>query len=79
MSENVIIFGSLCLATIFIIIMTVAVINSKKKKVMYYNYKIKYDVSLDKYDQMLMKQRKIIWRKKVYLSYLKFLARMRGK
>lgn len=58
--------------------MVVMILDSEKKNTKYYNYKIKYDYDFGKYDSMLNKQKKILFKKKVQLTMLKILVKLKG-
>lgn len=62
---------------ILLITIIILILNNSEYSTKFYNYKIKYDVDLDKYYSMLKKQKRVIRKKKLELLYLKILVRLR--
>lgn len=60
---------------VFIVYLMYIIIDVKnnKNKIIYYNENIRYDVDWTKYNILVKKQRKIIFRKKTELFFLKLL------
>jgi len=63
---------------ILFLCMVVLIIDSEKKQTKYYNYKIKYDYDFAKYDSMLKKQKRILFKKRIQLVILKMLVKIKG-
>lgn len=81
MSEDVKLRYIIILCTIMMVIFVILLFygfNSEKKKTRYYKYKVNYDEDLSKHSIMLKHQKKVLFKKKIQLSFLKFLVRIKG-
>lgn len=77
MNVEVLVYGILSLMLLIVLVtIIVLILNNSEYSTKFYNYKIKYDVNLDKYYSMLKKQKKVIIKKKLELLYLKFLVKL---
>lgn len=65
------------LSAIFSIWYCIIVIISERKKMKYYCSILLYETDWDKYSTMVKKQKRIIFKKRVYLCYLKFLVKLK--
>ena len=78
MNMDVLLYATFCIIIIILLIfITIFILCKPEYSTKFYNYKIKYDVNLDKYYSMLKKQKKVILRKQLQLLYLKFLLKLR--
>lgn len=78
MNIEILIYGILSLILLIILItITILILNNSEYSTKFYNYKIKYDVNLDKYYSMIKKQKRVINKKKLELLYLKLLVKLR--
>ncbi len=60
------------------ILLVIAIFQRQNRMTKFYNYNISYDTNFDKYEKMVKKQKKVVRRKKLYLSYLKLLCKIKG-
>lgn len=66
------------LLSFLMILYCLFVIFDEHKKMKYYDTILFYETDWDKYNTILKKQRKIIFRKIIYLYYLKILVKLKG-
>ena len=78
MNVEILLYSTLCLILLVIlIVISILILNNSEYSTKFYNYKIKYDINLDKYYSMLKKQKKVILKKRLQLLYLKLLVKLR--
>ena len=63
--------------SVVIIMYIVYVLLDERKKLKYYNKKFTYETDWDKYSTMVVKQNKILLKKKIELLYYKILVRLK--
>lgn len=75
----------LCIAVSMCLIMTLILIfwlvylyDSERKKSKYYEYRITYEEELTKYYAILKKQKRVIFKKKLQLFWLRLLVKVKG-
>jgi len=63
---------------ILIIVYMIYVILDERKKLKYYKSTIFYETDWDKYNEMVIKQKRVIFKKRVQLFFLQVLVFLKG-
>ena len=78
MNIEIIIYGTFSIVlTIILLVYSIFVIIEEREKMKYYKYNILYVTNWDKYNTMVKKQKRVLFKKKVQLTFLTVLVKVR--
>ena len=78
MNIEIIIYGTFSVVlTILLLVYSIFVIIEEREKMKYYKYNILYVTNWDKYNTMVKKQKRVLFKKKVQLTFLTVLVKVR--
>ena len=78
MSIEIIIYGTFSIVlAIILLVYSIFVIIEEREKMKYYKYNILYVTNWDKYNTMVKKQKRVLFKKKIQLTFLTVFVRVR--